>query len=70
MAIYFKNSIIEESYNCILISIYFGLIYDKFNKDIKQTLIYISSKFNCLESFENLFKKEHNLYNFNFHNQK
>ena len=68
MAIYFKNSVINKLYNCVLISIYFGLLFDKFNKDMKQTLIYISSKFKSLLNFENLFKKGYKLDDFNFHN--
>ena len=35
---------------------------------MKQTLMYISSKFKSLLNFENLFKKEYKLDNFNFHN--
>lgn len=54
MSIYFKNSVINESYKCVLISIYFGLLFDKFNRDMKQTLMYISSKFKSIPNFENL----------------
>ena len=68
MSIYFKNSVINESYNCVLISIYFGLLFDKFNKDMKQTLMFISSKFKSILHFENLFKNQYKLDNFNFHN--
>ena len=69
MSIYFKNSVIDDSYNCVLISIYFGLLFDKCNKDMKQTLMYISCKFKSLANFENVFKHENNLDTFNFHNQ-
>lgn len=68
MSIFFKNSVIYESYNCVLISIYFALLFDKFKKDMKQTLMFISSKFKSLLHFENFFKKEYKLDHFNFHN--
>ena len=36
MSLYFEEQFFEDSFNCILISIYFGLIYDKFNNDMKK----------------------------------
>ena len=68
MSIFFKTSVINESYNCVLISIYFALLFDKFKKDMKQTLMFISSKFKSVVHFENCFKREYNLDHFNFHN--
>ena len=68
MSLYFKNSVIDESYNCILISIFFGLLFDKFNKNMKHTLLFICNKFKSVLHFENVFKKEYNLEHFDFHN--
>ena len=69
MSIYYQNSTIENNYNCIINSLFFGLLFNKFNKNIKQTLCYINLNCSCLEDFENLFKKQYNLYDFNFNNK-
>lgn len=69
MSLYFQNSTIENNYNCIINSLFFGLLFIKFNKNIKQTLYYINLNCSCLEDFENLCKKQYNLYDFNFNNK-
>ena len=70
MSLYFEEQFFEDSFNCILISIYFGLIYDKFNNDMKKTLIYIDSKFRSLEHFQKIFIKEYNLFEIGFFSGK
>ena len=61
MSIYFDENVFENSYSCILISIYFGLIFQKHKNDMKKTLTFINYNFENLEDFQKSFIKQYNL---------
>ena len=51
MTLYFKNSIIDDSFNCILVSTYFGLLFDKFNGDMKKNITLYKIKIHFIGKF-------------------
>ena len=70
MSIYFDENVFENSYSCILISIYFGLVFQNHNFDMKKTLTFINYKFRNLEDFQESFIKRYNLYMIKYYNEQ
>jgi hypothetical protein len=61
----FFSDIFEES-NCLLVSIYFGIIFQNNNFDFSQTIGYIYRNFKNTISFESEFKKHYNVCNMEY----
>ena len=61
----FFSDIFEES-NCLLVSIYFGIIFQNNNFDFSQTIGYIYRNFKNTISFESEFKKHYNVCNMDY----
>ena len=70
MSLYFENNVFEDNFTCILISIYFGIIFQENNNDMKRTLTYINSRFINLEQFQKSFITRFGLNMTEYYNDK
>ena len=70
MSVYFEHNIFEDNFTCMLISIYFVIIFQETNNDMKKTLNFINSRFINLEQFQKSFISRFKLDMIQYYNNK
>lgn len=66
MKLFFNELYIDDTANCQLLSIYFGLLYQENNCNIKETITYIQNNFDNTIDFENNFINRYGLFSVNY----